>query len=136
MDIERNILVGFDLLLVLVLCLILYAVSARDQHARPSALDILQLTLVIGALLVDLFALSAITNRISEFGFSPNKTAALGLNLLLLVNLAWTAWLYLAFLRGRKPFSALEDWQTSYLAVFALWAAIVAVVFPPLFGFV
>jgi hypothetical protein len=39
-------------------------------------------------------ALWAIAARISEFGFSPNKTAALGLNLLLLVNLAWSAVLY------------------------------------------
>jgi hypothetical protein len=29
----------------------------------------------------------------------------------------------------------LERWQTHYLPVYAAWAGLVAVVFPPLFGF-
>ena len=38
--------------------------------------------------------------RITEFGFTPNRVAALGENLILLVNLLWSAWLYARFLRG------------------------------------
>ena len=38
-------------------------------------------------------------------------------------------------LRGGKPFAALERWQTSYLPVYSTWAAIVVIVFPPLFAF-
>ena len=135
-DVEREVLIGFDLLLVLVLGLLLYAISARDPQAPPDAFDALQLLLVVSALVVDAVALTAITARISEFGFSPNKVAALGENLILLVNLAWSAWLYARFLRGRGPFVALERWQTSYLPVYAAWAAIVVVLFPPLFGYV
>ena len=135
-DVERDALIGFDLLLVLVLGLLLYAISARDPQAPPDAFDALQLVLVVSALVVDAVALTAITARISEFGFSPNKVAALGENLILLVNLAWSAWLYARFLRGRGPFGALERWQTSYLPVYAAWAAIVVVLFPPLFGYV
>ena len=67
--------------------------------------------------------------------FFPNKLAALGENLVLLVNLTWSAWLYARFLGGRGPFSALERWQTAYLPVYAAWAAFVVVAFPPLFGF-
>ena len=135
-DVDRNALIGFDLLLVLVLGLLLYAISARDPQAPPDAFDAMQLLLVVSALVVDAVALTAITARISEFGFSPNKVAALGENLILLVNLAWSAWLYARFLRGRGPFVALERWQTSYLPVYAAWAAIVVVLFPPLFGYV
>lgn len=39
------------------------------------------------------------------------------------------------FMRGQGRFAALEQWQTRYLPVYAVWAAIVVVVFPPLFGF-
>lgn len=67
-------------------------------------------------------------------GFSPNKVAALGENVILLINLAWSAVLYLRFLRRRVPFAALERWQTAYLPVYATWAALVVIVFPPLFG--
>lgn len=135
-EVEREILIGFDLLLVLVLGMLLYSVSARDPQAKPEAFDVVQLVLVVSALVVDIVALSAIAARISEFGFSANKVAALGENLVLLVNLSWSAWLYLKFLRGRGPFSALERWQTSYLPVYAGWAAFVVVIFPPLFDFV
>ena len=135
-DVEREVLIGFDLLLVLVLGLLLYAISARDPHAPPNAFDALQLLLVVAALVVDTVALAAIAARISEFGFSPNKVAALGENLVLLVNLLGSAWLYARFLRGRGPFSALERWQTAYLPVYSVWAGLVVVVFPPLFRYV
>ena len=134
-DVEREVLISFDLLLAVVLGLLLYAVSARDAHAPPDAFDALQLLLVVSALVVDGVALAAIAGRISEFGFSPNRVAALGENLILLVNLAWSAWLYARFLRGRGSFSALERWQTDYLPVYAVWAGFVVVVFPPLFGY-
>ena len=134
--VEREVLIGFDLLLVLVLGMVLYAVSSRDPGAPPGLFDLLQLLLLVAALAADAAALAAIAGRISEFGFSPNKVAALGENLILLVNLGWSAWLYARFLGGRGSFSALERWQTSYLPVYAVWAAIVAVLFPPLFGYV
>ena len=96
----------------------------------------LQVVLLVSALLADAVALWAIAARISEFGFSPNRVAALGENVILLVNLAWSAVLYVRFLRGRGSFARLERWQTDYLPVYAGWAAIVVIVFPPLFGYV
>jgi len=131
---ERNVLIAFDLLLVLVLGLLLYSISARDPDAPAGGFDGMLLLLVILALLVDGLALAAIVARISDFGFTPNRVAALGENVILLVNLAWSAWLYGRFLRGRGSFRALEEWQTDYLPVFAAWAAVVVVLFPPLFG--
>ena len=134
-DVDREVLIGFDLLLVLVVGLLLFAVSSRDPQAPRDAFDALQQLLVVAALVVDVVALAAIAARISEFGLSANKVAALGENLILLVNLAGSAWLYARFLRGAGPFAALERWQTGYLPVYAVWAALVVVIFPPLFGY-
>jgi hypothetical protein len=134
-DVEREVLIAFDLLLVLVVGLVLYTASARDPHAPPDFLDRLQLLLVVSALIVDAVALGAIAARISEFGFTPNRVAALGENLILLVNLAGSAWLYARFLRNRGSFAALERWQVAYLPVYSVWAAFVVVVFPPVFGY-
>jgi len=133
--VEREVLIGFDLLLALVAGLVLYAISARDPQKPPGLFDALQLLLVVCALVVDAIALWAIAARISEFGFSPNKVAALGENLILLVTLGWSAVLYARFLAGRVGFTALERWQTAYLPVYALWAWVVVVAFPPVFGF-
>ena len=134
-NIKREVLIGFDLLLVLVVGLVLYAASAREPEAPPDFFDGLQLLLVVSALVVDGVALAAIAARISEFGFTPNRVAALGENLILLVNLAWTAWLYARFIRRRGSFADLEQWQIAYLPVYAIWAALVVVIFPPVFGY-
>ncbi|MCD0446798.1 permease prefix domain 1-containing protein [Glycomyces sp. A-F 0318] len=134
-DVERDMLILFDLLLVVVLGLVLYSISARDPLARPGPFDWMQLALVVSALLIDVLVLIAITGRITEFGFTPNKSAALGENLILFVNLAWTAWLYVSIIKGRKRFSTLERWQTDYVPVYAAWAWIVVLAFPPVFAF-
>jgi hypothetical protein len=134
-NVKREVLIGFDLLLAVVVGLVLYAASARDPQAPPDFFDRLQLLLVASALAVDVVALTAIAERISEFGFTPNRVAALGENLILLVNLAWTAWLYARFVGHRGSFAALERWQVAYLPVYPVWAALVVIVFPPLFGY-
>ena len=136
LDFQRDILIAFDLLLVVVLGLLLYSISARDPRAPPDYFDVMQVVLVISALLADAVALWAIAARISEFGLSPNRVAALGENVILLVNLVWSAVLYVSFLRGREPFAGLERWQTAYLPVYAVWAAIVVIIFPPLFEYI
>ena len=98
-------------------------------------MDGIQLVAVVSALVLDLMVLGAMIARIGDLGFTPNRTAALGLNLVLLVNLAGAAWLSADSSRGRTRFHRLERWQTAYLPVFALWAAAVVVVLPPVFAF-
>jgi hypothetical protein len=135
LDVEREILIAIDLLLVVVFGLLLYSISARDPLAPPGLLDWIQLALVGAALLVDVLALWAIGARISDMGFTPNRLAALGMNLVLLVNLAGSAVLYARFLRGGRAFPRLWEWQMTYLYVVAGWAAVVALLFPLIFGF-
>ncbi len=133
--VERAALILFDLLLIVVLGLLLYSISARDPLAPPGLFDKLQVGLVVSALAIDVLVLLAVTGRITDYGTTPNKAAALGENVILLANLAWSAWLVLGFVRRRKPFAALERWQTDYLPVYAAWAWIVVLAFPPLFHY-
>src|SRR5215218_2793959 len=122
---DRELLGVFDALLVVVLGLVLYAMSAREPSLPAGLMDRVQLLAVTSALVLDVMVLGAMVARIGDLGLSPNRAAALGLNLVLLVNLAAAAWLSIRFLTGRSAFHRLERWQTSYLPVFALWAATV-----------
>jgi hypothetical protein len=132
---DRDLLSVFDALLLVVLALVLYAMSARDPSTTPNWMDRIQLVGVASALVLDVMVLGSMVARIGDLGFSPNRTAALGLNVVLLVNLAGAALLSVRFVTGRSTLHRLERWQTSYLPVFALWAAAVVIVLPPLFGF-
>lgn len=133
--VDRDVLIVFDLLLVVVLGLLLYGISARESTGTVASVtfDWVRLALVAAALLIDAFVLVAVVSRIRDLGFSANKTAALGENLVLLVNLGWSAWLLAGFLRRRRPFAALELWQTRYLTVYAAWAWLVVLAFPLVF---
>ena len=132
---DRDLVSVFDALLIVVLALVLYGMSARDPSTSPNWMDRIQLVAVVSALVLDLMVLGAMVARIGDVGFSPNRTAALGINIVLLVNLAGAAWLSARFLTGRTRLHRLERWQTTYLPVFALWAAAVVVILPPLFSF-
>lgn len=103
------------------------------------------LTMIFTPLFAVMLTVAAVTYTVSGFGgafdrrllgvFDALLVAALGLNLVLLVNLVAAAWLLIRFLGGRVAHHRLERWQTSYLPVFALWAAAVVVVLPLLFAF-
>lgn len=131
----RDLLILFDVVLIIVLALLLYSMSARDPLRPPGWFDRLQLVMIASAVVVDAIILAAMIARIGAFGFSANKVASLGLNLILLANLVWAGWLLIRFLRGRVPFATLERWQTSYLPVYFVWAAVVALVFPVVFRY-
>lgn len=134
-EFDRELLSVFDTLMVVVLALVLYTLSARDSARPPGLMDRIGLVAVVAALVLDGLVLVAMLGRIGDLGFTPNRAVALGLNLVLLVNLAGAAWFSIGFLRGKTAFHRLERWQTSYLPVFTLWAAAVVVILPPLFGF-
>jgi len=133
---ERDLLISFDVVLALVLGLVLYTMSERDAARPAGAWDAVVLALVVSALIADGVALAGIVGRLSAYGFSPNKTAALGENVALLVNLGLLAAGYVRFLSGRTTYNAVVNLQMRFLPVHAIWACVVAFGFPPIFGFV
>jgi hypothetical protein len=133
-EFDRDLLTGFDVLLLVVVALVLYGLSARDPLAPTGPMDVIRLIAVVAAIVLDLLVLSAMLARVGEFGFTPNRVVALGFNVLLVVDLAVTA--VLAVRRGPGGYGRLAAWQTGFLAVFAAWAAFVVIGLPPIFGFV
>ncbi|MEO6505875.1 MAG: permease prefix domain 1-containing protein [Terrimesophilobacter sp.] len=134
-DFNRDLLTVFDLLLLVVLGLVVYGISARDATRGAPAMQAIRLVAVVAAIVLDALVLVSMFARVGELGFTANRVAALGLNLILLVNLAITAWLIVRVLIGRARPAHLEKWQTGYLPVFAAWVALVVLALPPLFAF-
>jgi hypothetical protein len=108
---NRTLLIWFDVLLAFVLALTLYSMSSKATGATWGIWDILSLALILSAVLLDAIALSGIVFRLSNYGFTPNKSAALGENVLLLVNLTLLAIGYVRYLTGRQPFQKIVEMQ-------------------------
>jgi hypothetical protein len=98
-------------------------------------MDVIRLIAVVAAIALDILVLIAMFARVGDLGFTVNRAAALGLNLVLLVNLVGTAWFTATLLAGRSRPVQLERWQTAYLPVFLGWVLVVILVLPPLFAF-
>lgn len=134
-DFDRELLIGFDVLLLVVVALVVYGISARDSGRGRGVMDVIRLVAVAAAILLDVLILVSLFSRIGEYGLSANRVAVLGLNLILLVNLAVTVWHLVRLVSGRASAGRLERWQTGYLPVFAAWTLFVVLALPPLFGF-
>ena len=110
--------------------------SARDAEKPAEWWDGVVLALVAMAFTANAIAFSGIVGRLATYGSSPNKIAALGENILLMLNLALVGVGYIRFVTGRSTYQTIIDWQMRYLPVHAVWAAFVALALPPLFGFI
>lgn len=130
-DFDRELLVVFDVLLVVVVGLVLYGLSARPAGASRGAMDVIRLVTIVAAVVLDVLVLGSMLARVGEYGFTPNRVAALGLNLLLVVDLAGTAILALR----RTGLDRATRWQSGFVVALGAWALLVVVALPPLFGF-
>lgn len=133
--VDRNYLIAFDAMLILVLALVLYTLSSRKDDEKIGLFDMMSLALIGSALIIDGIALFEIMSRLFTMGITPNKMAALGENVLVLVNLAGLAYFYSRVILKKGHFQALEKFQTDYLVIYAGWLAIVALLFPLFFAF-
>lgn len=134
-NVGRDTLIGFDLLLVVVAAIVLFTVSARAPEARAGLLERMHLAMILTALAVDLIMLWAMSERLLVWGATPNKVAALGLNLLLLLHLAGSAWHYVGVVHHARTSLALERWQCLAVPVFSAWCLVVALVLPTALGY-
>jgi hypothetical protein len=87
-------------------------------------------------IVVNSIALLAILYRISSWGFTPNRLAVLGANVLFFVHLVLIAWELIRQYRQKEVvFAAIEKTIAVFLPLYAAWALFVAVVVPLIFRF-
>ncbi len=130
----RDSLIAFDLSLAIVFALILFSTAMRDPRASPGLTDWVDFLLAVSALVIDALVLAAMADRLGTWGITPNRLAAIGENLILMVGLAG-----MAFFIGRrlfigKDYAVVFRWQTAFLPVIFVWCGIVALLFPAFFG--
>lgn len=132
---DRDLMVVFDALLVAVLGLVLYALSARTEGRAARFFDVTELVTIVAALVLDLVVLIHLAARIGDYGWTPNRIAVLGLNLLLVIVLGVAGAIGAARIARHGPIAPLERWLMETLPAYSIWAALVALVLPPVFGF-
>lgn len=132
---DREFLIAFNALLLLVLGLCVFSVSERGPQSASGALDLMNVGLVSVTLVIDVVALAAILFRTTTDGLTPNRLAVIGANLLIFGHLLGILLHYLRFLRKTRGFESIENWIAGYIPAYTAWSVFVMVGFPLLFWF-
>ena len=133
--IDRDSLITFNGLMLLVLGISIFSLVERKTGADFGLIDYINLALVSLTLTINAVALSAILFRIASFGFTPNRVAVLGVNVIALVHLAWIFATYIGLVRRKVGIDAMDRVVGNYLPVYSAWAAVVAFLLRVVFGF-
>ena len=132
---DREFLLVFNGILIGVMALILFSLGEATKVHASRVHQYFLFALALVAIIDNGIALSAIGYRLVEFGISPNRLVVLGSNALIMVHLMLATKNLWSFLKGQTTIEEVEKGITSYLPIYAIWAAIVSFLFPLLFQF-
>lgn len=132
---DREFLLIFNALLIGVMAIIFFSVAESSKASKSKAEVWVLLLLSIVTIIVNGVALSAILFRISEMGFTPNRTAVLGANVLILINLLLVCTQLFGVISKKTDISGVGRVIARYLPVYFIWSVIVTFLFPLIFGF-
>ncbi|MCS1411669.1 MAG: hypothetical protein M2R45_04870 [Verrucomicrobia subdivision 3 bacterium] len=132
---DRDFFIAFNGLLLVVLGLCIFSISERGRKEFAGGVDFMNIGLVLVTLVINVIALVVILFRLSSYGFTPNRVAVLGVNLLVFCHLTGIAYYYVRFALGRIGCEGVEKWIVRYIPVYVVWSVVAAVLLPILFGF-
>ncbi|MBD1365568.1 hypothetical protein IDJ77_17265 [Mucilaginibacter sp. ZT4R22] len=132
---SREFLLIFNALLIGVMALIFFSVAetSKSKESAPQTWVLFLLSVV--TIIVNGIALSAILLRITEGGFTPNRAAVLGSNVLILINLLLVTAQLFKTVSKKGEIAGVGKAIAGYLPVYFAWAIIVTFIFPLIFGF-
>jgi hypothetical protein len=132
---DREFLLTFNALLIGVMAIIFFSVAGTSRPTKNYIETFILFLLSILTIVVNGIALSAILFRISEWGYTPNRVAVLGGNILMLTNLVLVTVSLLKALRRKNDKTEVGTAIALFLPVYAIWAFLVTFFFPLIFNY-
>ena len=132
---DRDFLLFFNILLIGVLAIIFFAIVEGYSRNRGKVQRIVLFALSAVTIIVNGIALTAIIFRIGNWGFTPNRLAVLGGNLLFLIHLILISIGLFKSLNNTDAIEKVDATIAKFLPVYAAWTVVVTFIFPLIFGF-
>lgn len=131
---DRDFLIVFNIMLLGVMGIIVFSISETSVNKKQKFSEMTLFGLSIITIIIDLVALTAILYRLGEYGFTPNRTAVLGSNLLVFGNLILIMIdLYRVNFKN-KELKQVELTIAGYLPIYTIWTIFVVFGLPLIFG--
>ncbi len=132
---DRDFLIIFNGLLILVLGITVFSISGKSVRTVSKVTDIINISLVSVTLIINTVALSAILFRLAEYGVTPNRVAVTGANILIFVHLIRILIQYIKQLVTNSDSKKLVWVVANYLPIYTVWALFIVILLPVIFGF-
>jgi hypothetical protein len=132
---DREFLLIFNGLLIGVMAIIFFSIAETSKSAQRPVTPWILFLLSMVTIVVNGIALSAIVFRISEWGITPNRTAVLGGNILILFNLLLVTVHLFKVISKKTDLSGVGKTISNYLPIYVVWTIVVIFLFPLIFGF-
>ena len=132
---DREFLLVFNALLIGVMAIIFFSVAETSRTDKSQTEIWLLFLLSVVTIVVSSIALSAILFRISEMGMRPNRSAVLGGNVLILINLLLVTVQLFRVGSKKADITRVGKVISSYLPIYFVWTIVVTFIFPLIFGF-
>lgn len=132
---NRDYLLLFNVLLIVVMALILFSLSEVTKHTHQKSNQIILWILSVLAIIVNGIALGSILYRINDFGFTPNRLAVLGGDILILINLLLVSFNLFKVVKGSVEVEKVDSSMALFLPLYFAWTAFVTFGFPILFQY-
>ena len=132
---DREFLLIFNGLLVGVMAIIVFSIAETSRITQNKMGLLVIFLLSVVTILVNGVALSAILYRISEWGITPNRTAVLGGNAIILIHIILISIKLFETIKNKKSIEIVEQSIAKFLPVYIIWTMVVTFLFPLIFGF-
>ncbi len=132
---DREALMMFNLLLIGVMAIILFSLSEATKSGTQKINMIILCALAIVTALINIIALSAISFRLVEFGWTPNRVAVLGGNILIFIHLLLVTFRLFKSIKQMDELSKIENAIAGYLPVYGVWTMFIVLILPVLFSY-
>jgi hypothetical protein len=130
---DRDYLVTINVLLFVIVFLSSYVVVYRDVIVKNFVNVVLSIFLG-GGFLIGIISLAAVLTRLFQSGFTPNRIALIGMDILLTVNIGGLLYHELRWLfkKTKQPHSNI--WIATYFPIYLLWSLFMVFIYPWIFG--
>jgi hypothetical protein len=130
---SRELLIIFNLILLAVMGIVLFSLTLHSESSVQGTEKKILSLLALLTCIANLLALSAILYRLASYGFTPNRTAVLGLNLIMFFHLSGIAYQLFKGIKKDHSMQGVENTIAGWMPIYTVWIAIVVFAFPFIF---
>jgi hypothetical protein len=130
---DKEFLLVINFLLLIVTAITIFVLIDRPKLQPINFFDYITLTLLVSSFIIEVIAVYAVLLRLTANGFTPNRLALIGINLIMLVHISGMIFNYIKWLRKKADIMLIVKWIGNFIPIYFYWSCFMVFLFPWIF---